>query len=171
MSRGTAAGLAWTLCALSLALTALGLLLLVPSLSHPHVYIYDPWLDNTLTAISYAPVGALIASRHPANPVSWLLCLFGLAISLSHFCAEYAIYALLAQPGSLPAGEAAAWIVSWSLPFIIGLSVFPLLLFPTGRLPSRRWRWLAWLTAAFVVAGVISSAFSTGSLLDILGPI
>jgi len=46
MSRGTAAGLAWTLCALSLALTALGLLLLVPNLSHPHVYIYDPWLDN-----------------------------------------------------------------------------------------------------------------------------
>jgi len=49
--------------------------------------------------------------------------------------------------------------------------VFPLLLFPTGRLPSRRWRWVAWLTVAFVLAGVISSAFSSGALLGILGPI
>jgi len=159
------------LCAFSLALTALSVLLLALSLSHPDTYVYNPWLDNTLTAISYAPVGALIASRHPANFVGWLLCLFGLAISLSYFCAEYAIYSLLAQPGSLPAGEAAAWVVSWILPVIIGLSIFPLLLFPTGRLPSRHWRWAAWSTAAFVLAGVISSAFSSGALLGVLGPI
>src|SRR4030095_4581491 len=38
---------------------------------------------------------------------------------------------------------------------------FYLLLFPTGQLPSRRWRWLAWLTVAFVVAVVITAAFST----------
>jgi hypothetical protein len=52
-----------------------------------------------------------------------------------------------------------------------GLQVFYILLFPTGRLPSRRWRWLGWLTVAFVVVGVILAAFSTGALLGILGPI
>jgi di/tricarboxylate transporter len=98
MSRRTAARLAWTLCALSLALTALSLLLLALSLSHLNTYIYIPWLDNTLTAISYAPVGALIASRHPANPVGWLLCLFGLAISLSYFGAEYGQSAVVHGP-------------------------------------------------------------------------
>src|SRR5829696_6220831 len=169
--RHTSVWLAWALCVLSLALTALSLLLLILNLPYPDTHLYEPWLDNTLTAISYAPVGALIASRHPANPVGWLLCLFGLAISRSYFGAEYAIYSLLAQPGSLPAGEAAAWIVSWILPVIIGLSIFPLLLFPTGRLPSRRWRWAALLTAAFVLAGVISSAFSSGALLGNLGSI
>src|SRR5215212_6389969 len=171
MSARTATWLAWSLCALSLALTALSLLLLALNLSHPHVYIYDPWLDNMLTAISYAPVGALIASCHPENLVGWLLCLYGLVISISHFAAQYATYALLAQPDSLPAGEAMVWIVSWILPILNGLQVFYILLFPTGRLPSRRWRWLGWLTVIYVVVGVILAAFSPGALLGFLGPI
>src|SRR5215207_2201056 len=171
MSTRTASQLAWALCALSLALTALSLLLLILNLSHPNTHLYEPWLDNTLTAVFYPTVGALVASRRPENPVGWLLCLYGLAISISYFCAEYAIYALLAEPNSLPAGEAMAWIVSWVLPIISGLTVFYILLFPTGRLPSRRWRWLGWLTVTFVVVGVILAAFSSGALLGILGPI
>jgi hypothetical protein len=103
--------------------------------------------------------------------VGWLLCLYGLVISISYFCAEYTIYALLAEPNSLPAGEAMAWIVSWILPIIIGLSAFLYLLVPTGRLPSRRWRWVAWLTGVLVLAGVITSAFSSGALMGVLGPI
>jgi uncharacterized membrane protein YhdT len=170
MSRHTSVWLAWALCALSLVLTALSLLLLILNLSYPNAHLYEPWLDNTLTAISYAPVGALIASRHPENPVGWLLCLYGFVISLSYFSAEYAIYALLAQPDSLPAGEAMAWVFSWMLPLVIGFSTLSYLLFPTGRLPSRRWRWAVWLTVAFIVVGVLLGAFSSGPLSD-LGPI
>jgi uncharacterized membrane protein YhdT len=170
MSRHTSVWLAWALCALSLVLTALSLLLLILNLSYPNAHLYEPWLDNTLTAISYAPVGALIASRHPENPVGWLLCLYGFVISLSYFSAEYAIYALLAQPDSLPAGEAMAWVFSWMLPLVIGFSTLSYLLFPTGRLPSRRWRGAVWLTVAFIVVGVLLGAFSSGPLSD-LGPI
>jgi hypothetical protein len=106
MSTRTASKLAWGLCVLSLALTALSLLLLILNLSHPNTHLYEPWLDNTLTAVFYPTVGALVASRRPENPVGWLLCLFGLVISISHFSGQYATYALLAQPGSLPAGQA-----------------------------------------------------------------
>jgi uncharacterized membrane protein YhdT len=166
-----AAWVAWSVCALSLTLTALSLLILSLNLSHPKTPIFGSWLDGALSALSYAPVGALIASRHPANPVGWLLCLYGLVISVSGFSAQYATYALLAQLDSLPAGEAMAWITSWILPIINGLTVFYILLFPTGRLPGRRWRWLAWLTVAFVVVGVILAAFSPGALLGMLGPI
>ena len=170
MSYRTAAWLAWSLCALSLVLTALGLWLLSLNYSDPHAPVYDPWLDNTLSALSYAPVGALIASRRPSNPVGWLMCLLGLAFSIGHFSSQYAIYTLSAQPNSLPAGEAMAWISSWILPPIIGLQVFSFLLFPTGRLPSSSWRWLAWLTVACVVVGVASSAFSVGANAG-LGPV
>src|SRR5215217_6090584 len=171
VSRHTSVWLAWALCALSLALTALSLLLLILNLSYPNTHLFEPWLDNTLTAVFYPTVGAIVASRRPENPVGWLLCLYGFVISIGYFCAEYAIYALLAQPDSLPAGEAMVWIVSWVLPILNGLTVFLILLFPTGRLPSRRWRWLGWLTVIFVVVGVILGAFSSGALLGILGPI
>jgi hypothetical protein len=108
LSSRTAPRLAWSLCALSFALTALGLLFFNLNLSKPNTHIYDYWLDNTLGTLSYAPVGALLAARRPTNPVGWLLCLYGVALSVGHFSAQYAIYTLLAQPKSLLAGEAVA---------------------------------------------------------------
>ncbi len=151
-------------------LTLLALLLLALNLAHPHTHTFDSWLDSTLNAVFFSTVGAIVASRRRENLVGWLLCLYGLAQSISHFSAQYAIYALLAQPDSLPAGEAIAWVSSWLLPIIIGFSVFFILLFPTGRLPSRRWQWVTWPTVAFILVGAISDAFSSGPV-DGLGPI
>ena len=170
ISYRTAAWLAWSLWVLSVALTALSLLLLVLNLSDPNAHVFDWWLGNALVVIDVT-VGAIVASRRPENAVGWLLCLSGVAVGTSSFASQYAIYALLARPGSLPAGEALAWIASWVLPIMIGLQVSYLLLFPTGRLPGRRWRPLAWLVVAFVSVGVALSAFSPGAYLGSLGPI
>jgi hypothetical protein len=148
----------------------LALLLLALNLSHPHTHTFDSWLDNTLNAVFFSTVGAIVASRRSENLVGWLLVLYGLAQSISHFSAQYAIYALLAQPDSLPAGEAMAWVSSWLPPIIIGFSVFFILLFPTGRLPSRRWQWVTWPTVAFILVGAILGAFSSGPV-EGLGPI
>jgi hypothetical protein len=63
-----------------------------------------------------------------------------------------------------------AWVSSWLVFIIIGFSVLYILLFPTGRLPSRRWRWVTWLTVAFVLVGVMLGAFSSGPV-EGLGPI
>src|SRR5918912_1824059 len=115
MSRRVAAWLAWSLWTLSVALTALSLLLLALGASHPGVHIFDHWLDSTLAAIAFSTVGAVIAPRTPSdNPIGWLFCVVGLLFAVAHFTAEYAIYTLLAAPGSpLPGGEAAAWLASW----------------------------------------------------------
>jgi hypothetical protein len=84
-----------------------------------------------------------------------------------HFSAEYAIYALLARPGSLPWGEASVWIWSWVWVPAIGLVVFLDLLFPDGRLPGARWRWFARFTIAAVLVGVILTALSPGPILQL----
>src|SRR3954454_23550414 len=132
MSTRTASWLAWSLWALSVALTTSSLVLLALIRAHPGIHVFDFWLVNSLVVIDVT-VGAIVASHRPENPVGWLLCLSGVATSTDTFAAQYAIYALLAQPNSLPAGEAFAWIASWLLPTMIGLNVFYLLLFPTGR--------------------------------------
>jgi hypothetical protein len=170
INRSTAVWLAWSLWAIAFALTGLSLLLHFLNLSHPGTHVFDWWLGNSLVVID-ATVGAIVASRRPENLVGWLLCLSGVALSTSNFASQYAIYALLAEPGLLPAGEAMAWIAAWQLPIMIGLQVSYFLLFPTGRLPSRRWRPVAWLTVAFVSVGVILAAFSPEAYLGSLGSI
>jgi hypothetical protein len=168
LSTRAATWLAWTILALSMALTVLSIWLLVLGLSRPNVPIYPYWAEGTLLAVGYSTVGAVVASRRPKNPVGWVLCSIGLSWGAVHFNSEYATYALLAAPGSLPAGEVAAWIYSWVWVPGLGLIVFLALLFPSGRLPSPRWRPFAWLSVVLVAAGTIMAAFSPGPILSLV---
>jgi hypothetical protein len=80
---------------------------------------------------------------------------------VDHFGGEYSLYALVAQPHPLPGGRAMLWLQGWFWMLFIGLIVYLLLLFPTGRLPSSRWRPFAWVSVAVISAAVIwSSAIS-----------
>jgi PAS domain S-box-containing protein len=163
MSPREATWLAWYMCAVSLALTVLGLLLLVMSQSRTGAPAYDYWLVNTVVAISFSIVGGMIASRlPPQNPIGWIFCTIGLLAGMRLFVAEYAIATLLAEPGSLlskfPGGEALAWVSSWLWVSHLGLFVFLALLFPDGRPPSSRWRYFAWLVGVVVVVGTVAVA-------------
>ena len=161
MSKRTATWLAWSMWALSLALTALSIMLLTLSLSYPNAHIFDFWLENTVTSPALSTAGAIIITQRPKNAIGWLSCTIGLTIGLNHFTDEYVTYALLAQPGSLPGSEVAAWLTSWIWVPSLGLLVFLLLLFPTGRLPSSRWRWFAGFSALIVLVGTVSVALSS----------
>ena len=166
MSRRTAAWLAWSLWALSLALTALSLFLLILNLSHPDVPVYSFWTENVLYSVGFSSVGAVIVPRmSPENPIGWLFCAIGLLWAVLHFIGEYAIYSLLAAPGSLPAGELASWLYTWPWVLGLGLIVFLGLLFPNGRLPSARWRWFAHLSAILTLVGMALAAFSPGPIV------
>src|ERR687896_1055928 len=163
LSTRAASWLAWTMWALSMVLTVLSRWLLVLGLSRPNVPVYPYWAEGTLLAVGYSTVGAVVASRRPGNPVGWVLCSIGLSWGAYHFSSEYATYALLAAPGSLPAAKAAAWLSSWLWVPGLGLIVFLALLFPSGRLPSRRWSPFAWISVLLVVVGTIMVAFSPGA--------
>jgi signal transduction histidine kinase len=98
-------------------------------------------------------VGFVLASRRPGNRVGWLLLAGGLVLGLSGFAAGYGLAALVAVPGSLPAGRAFAWLSSWVWVIPVAMLGFVFLLFPTGRLRSRRWRPAAWIAGgAFTLA-------------------
>jgi hypothetical protein len=170
MTPRAAGRLAWSMWALSSTLTAVSLLLLVLNAAHPDVDIFDYWVESIMISVSCSTVGALIASRRPENPTGWIFCALGLAAGIRHFCAEYAIYALLAEPGSFPFGGLLAWITSWIRVPYFSLFVYLALFFPNGRLPSSRWRWVAWFTAFVVAVGTIAVAFSRGATRG-LGPI
>src|SRR5215217_1233330 len=166
MNRRTRAWLAWSLWALSLALTALSLLLLILNLSHPDVPVYSFWAENVLFSIGYSTVGAVIVPRmSQENPIGWLFCAIGLLWAALHFIGEYAIYTLLAAPGSLPAGELANWVYTWPWVLGLGLIVFLSLLFPNWRLPSARWRWFARISAILTLVGMALAAFSPGPIV------
>jgi hypothetical protein len=151
------AWLAWMLCAVSLPIVTLSLLLILLGWSTPLPRGWIPWEGQIISSVGLigAPVlGGLIASRRPDNPYGWLWLGWGLAFTLLLLAQVFAAYALVTQPGSLPAPRTVGTVVA-GVGWIAGIALVPclLLLFPTGRLPSRRWRFLAW---AVVVAGVLA---------------
>jgi hypothetical protein len=172
MGQGEAVWLARYLCALSLVLTAAGLLLLVLGREADHgVPVFEEWAEDAVIAVGFSTLGAVVAPRFPpGNPIGWLFCALGLVGAVLLFCGEYAAYSLVTQAGSSPAAKASAWIVSWLWVVHSGLFAFLGLLFPDGRLPSSRWRPFAWLVAAAVVAGSVATAYSPGTI-DTLAPI
>jgi hypothetical protein len=107
------------------------------------------------------PVGGFVlVSRRPGNRIGWLALALGLTLGLRNFADQYEQRALVAAPGSWPDGPAALWVSEWIWLIALALAAFQFLLFPTGRLRSRRWRPAAWfvgavfaLSTAVVMAG------------------
>lgn len=146
LSPGTATRAAWALWAAAVVVTLSAIVLLVVTRSVPRGP-YDQWdlaLLRDVGFLAYLTVGLIIAAKRPSNPLGWLLLLIGLVLGLNELLHYYADYALAYRPGTLPGGLAVAWVSTWIWAFIFPILPFVFLLFPTGRLPSPRWRPLAW---------------------------
>jgi hypothetical protein len=110
---------------------------------------------------AFLVVGCLILVRRPGNLIGWLFTAAGLLTMTGGLVEPYAEYAYVTRPGSLPAPLVAAWVYSWIwLPTIILTLVFPLLLFPTGRSLSPRWRPVAWVAAATIAGYAVLGALN-----------
>ncbi len=108
-------------------------------------------------------VGVMIALRRPEIPIGWLLLGVDLCMGVWVLADGWAIYTLRAHPGSLPGGAYMAWVGNWVWIPGWGLMGFLYLLLPEGRLPSPRWRWLAWALGAVDVVYVLGAMLARGA--------
>jgi signal transduction histidine kinase len=110
-----------------------------------------------ITMAGWASVGALLASRNPSNPIGWLMIAFGLGFMIVGFADEWGTYTYGTDPGALPLGSFWVWISNWWFLLFIATIPVMLVLYPTGHVPTPRWRWLIWaLIGATVLAAVAS---------------
>jgi hypothetical protein len=147
-------------CALTLSVLALALLVILLGWSTPLPQGRTPWRDQAVSSVGIigAPVlGGLVASRRPGNPYGWLWLGFGFGLALQLLAESYTAYDLVVEPRSLVAPRTISRVLALGGPLALAFAPFLFLLFPTGRLPSRRWRPLAWVAA---MAGVVLLALN-----------
>src|SRR5215211_1055983 len=168
MSTSAATWLAWSLVVLSVVLFVGGIALdQMTRSSAPGRLYYGP-LDAVFTlatVLAFSVVGAIIASRQPRNAIGWIFCGIGLVVGLNSLAGGYAEYRLSGGSSLGSLAETAAWFASWSWSILVYVPTsFLLLLFPDGRLPSPRWRPVAWCAALGVISFVAGSALEPGPL-------
>jgi hypothetical protein len=170
MSTRAAPWLAWSLVALSVAPLLGGIALAQMTMSTAPVLPYDGVVDAVFTLatlFTFSVVGAIIASRHPRNTIGWLFCTIGLVVGLDTLAWGYAEFWYSGSSGSRSLGETAAWFSSWSWTLeVVVPTTFLLLLFPDGRLPSPRWRPVAWCAGLGITGFVAGYALEAGPLGD-----
>jgi hypothetical protein len=157
-----AARFAWSLWAVTLALVAGGLILGVAS--RPEVPLYGYWVEDTLIGPTFATLGALIVSRRPGNVIGWIFLVTGVGGGVQLLSGQYATVAVHSQ--TWPAGATVAWLSTLAQSSIVFSTLFLILLFPTGRLPSPRWRPVAWIAGTVVVVSIIFTALTPRPIED-----
>ncbi len=143
--------LAWTLTALVLAMFVAYLALASsrPDRVPRGIPDFDlQYVLSNLPFVVFAGVGGLIAARRPKSPVGWLFIAIGFFFVFPLFGTDYTLRASHIAPGSLPAAGLVSWPVTWTWFAGIATIALAVLLFPNGKLLSRRWRPVVWLVGA-----------------------
>jgi len=157
------AGLAWWTWLTAMLLTAAGVAFFWLNRSNPDQgagFI----AGQVVFAVACATVGGLVTTRRPEHPLGWLFSAGAVLTGAGIVASGWASYALGTSPGSLPGGKAAVFGALLVLPSLVLPVLFGTLLFPAGRLPSRRWRPVAWAAAAGLVLALAATALMPGPI-------
>jgi len=126
--------------------------------------LYD--VQSTIIAPTFATLGALIVVRRPGNVIGWIFLASGVLVGVAMFSGYYAKVALAPDGPALSGGAVAAWFSTQAQSTYVSLILFLVLLFPEGRLLSRRWRPMAWAIGAFLAGTLVIGALSPGPFAD-----
>jgi len=125
----------------------------------------DPMvLGSFVLVLGFLAVGLVTTVRRVGNPIGWLLLWQGVAAGFSLFGAAYGMYDLQVAAEPLPGGSLLLWTSTWI--WLAALAVSPVIhvLFPDGRLLSRRWAGVIWLALASMVLAMAAIAVAAWSL-------
>ena len=163
---------AWTLAGLTALVLATALTLLGLDARYIDAGKLGFEAVMAVAIVLYAGTGHLLMVRRPGNAIGLLLALVGLLLALEMLTEQYPLYGLVTAPGSLPAARLVGWFSVLVAVLAVFLLLFLVLLFPDGRLPSRRWRPVRTgflvVMAASVVSQMQAGQYISGGLTDIL---
>jgi signal transduction histidine kinase len=131
--------------------------LLVYADNRRHLAVGYTYAD-VVAGVLYPCLGAFLVRRRPDNRVGWVLSATWV-VGLNELANQYAVSAVLVHPG-LPLASLAAWVASWAWVPELAVPVLLPVLFPDGRLPSRRWRPYVAVALVLLAAAVLLLAFS-----------
>jgi signal transduction histidine kinase len=158
-----AVGLAWGVC-VAMAGAASVFIVLGPGRPLPsNLFGGVSGAAFLLLSLAYATVGAMIAARLPGHRIGWLFSLIGLLVALNGLAYAYATYGIYAASWSVPRVTAAVQGWGQVTAPLLGLS---LLLFPDGRLPSRRWWPVAAMSLVAIVGFLLAALLRPGPFDD-----
>jgi hypothetical protein len=176
MSARAASRLGWSVWVVSIALAGVTLALSILSIGvepgRPGLSETPSAADAVTAAVyfvavaAFATVGAFVIWRRPGNEIGWVFLAIGAVVSIRVGAAEYGEYSLLVRPGSLPGGRVAVSLGEAVSPLMFALLGLALLLFPDGRLPSRRWRKLLWILGAAAFLGLVGLGLRPGHFAE-----
>ena len=151
----------WPWVAAAAAVTFGALALVLNALAGSHGEPAWQWVLAAAVVLASSGVGLLVAVRRPGHPIGWLLLANAILLATFGVAQAYAAYALLEQPGALPGPE---WAVLWdqsAWPLLFAVLIAIAFVFPDGRLPSPRWRRVAFGTVAAFGAFLVLSFFDS----------
>jgi signal transduction histidine kinase len=170
MKPRTLSRLAWSIGTFSIALMISALVLMfvdrhvtLPAGAPDAGWNFSNVLNGAVN-IAVPAIGLLLASRRPEHPIGWMFLAAGFTLGIGAFGLAYGVAALVAHPGSLPAGLALAWLGNWVSFIPLGVLAFLFLLFPTGHLRTPRWRPVArFMAGAFALLTAFILIYATAA--------
>ena len=169
MSRRRAALLSWTMWVLGLAGMAIAAVL---ALRNPSISTSEPLEDIIWVSsfVGFGLVGALVVSNRPSNRIGWILSGITFSMGLGLFAIDYGRYALVTAPGTLPLGDAAAWVTTWWVMVPVTLAMLLVLLYPTGSATTTLGRFLTPVFLSLAALDLVAHALRPGSVEGDTGP-